>query len=208
MRKWLVGCLGRLLAKIDSKLGNKLIYLKYQINFVRKTINFNKIGISGVIRNDVKIINPQWIEADNNLLIGDRVTLSTWLQDGQDKSFKGVKLKIGKNCRFGDDSHITASNYIDIGDNLLTGKKVLISDNSHGHISYPELEMPPIKRPVVSKGPVIIGKNVWIGENVAILQNVNIGDCCIIGANSVVTDNIPPFCVACGIPARVIKRLK
>lgn len=59
-----------------------------------------------------------------------------------------------------------------------------------------------------SKGDVSIGKNVWIGEKATILPGVTIGEGSIIGANSVVTKNIPPYSIACGIPAKVIKKLK
>ena len=58
-----------------------------------------------------------------------------------------------------------------------------------------------------SKGGIHIEKNVWIGNNVCILSSVNIGKGAIIGANSVVTHDVPPYCVAAGNPARIIKKL-
>lgn len=54
--------------------------------------------------------------------------------------------------------------------------------------------------------PIIIGNDVWIGTNVTILDGVRIGDGAIIGANSVVTKDIAPFCIAGGVPAKVIKK--
>lgn len=56
-----------------------------------------------------------------------------------------------------------------------------------------------------NKGPIYIGNNVWIGDNVTVLTGVTIGDGAAIGAGSVVTRDIPPFAVAVGSPARVIK---
>ena len=56
-----------------------------------------------------------------------------------------------------------------------------------------------------SKGPVNIGKNVWTGTNVCIMPGVSIGNGAIIGANSVVTHDIPEAAVAVGAPARVVK---
>jgi len=57
----------------------------------------------------------------------------------------------------------------------------------------------------ISKGPVYIGNNVWCGDNVTILSGVTIGDGAVIGAGSVVTRDVPPFSVAVGAPAKVIK---
>jgi acetyltransferase-like isoleucine patch superfamily enzyme len=63
----------------------------------------------------------------------------------------------------------------------------------------------PIKRPIISKGPVIIGNNVWIGDKATILSDVKIGDGAIIAANAVVTKDVPAYSMAAGIPAQVIK---
>lgn len=57
----------------------------------------------------------------------------------------------------------------------------------------------------VTKGPIYIGHNVWIGDNVTVLSGTIVGDGAVIGAGSVVTHDIPPFAVAAGVPARVIK---
>ena len=65
--------------------------------------------------------------------------------------------------------------------------------------------MVPNLRSLSSKGPVIIEDNVWIGTKASIMPGVRIGKGAIIAANSVVTHDIPPYCVAAGIPAKVIK---
>ncbi|MCK7499235.1 MAG: hypothetical protein MZW92_58750 [Comamonadaceae bacterium] len=67
--------------------------------------------------------------------------------------------------------------------------------------------MPPNLRPVVSKGPVIIEDEVWLGQGVVVLPNVRIGRSSIIGANAVVTHDIPPYSVAAGAPAKVIRTI-
>ena len=66
----------------------------------------------------------------------------------------------------------------------------------------------PVEREIYSKGAVRIGNNVWIGDKATILPGVTIGDGVIIGANSVVTKNIPDYCVVGGNPAKVIKSIK
>lgn len=117
-------------------------------------------------------------------------------------------LYIGENCQFGDNTHIVALKSVHIGKNVLIASKVFISDTSHGSYSAENGTSPmvtPVKRPLISC-PVRIGDNVWIGENVVILAGVNIGNGCVIGANSVVTKNIEEGTIACGTPARVIKK--
>ncbi|WP_303642797.1 DapH/DapD/GlmU-related protein, partial [uncultured Duncaniella sp.] len=68
-----------------------------------------------------------------------------------------------------------------------------------------ETNIPPASRPLWSKGKVIIEDSVWIGDKATILPNVTLGKGCIIGANSVVTKDIPPYAIACGNPAKVIR---
>ena len=107
---------------------------------------------------------------------------------------------------FGDNNHLTAVNGITIGDNLRTGKNVLISDNSHGDPkNMLQRNLHPNVRPLYSKGEIMIGNNVWIGANSIILKGVTIGARSIIGAGSVVTKDIPADCIAAGNPCHVIK---
>ncbi|WP_339266772.1 DapH/DapD/GlmU-related protein [Paenibacillus sp. FSL R5-0470] len=129
------------------------------------------------------------------------------LGEVNDKTSK--KLILGKNCKIGDHVHIVASEKVIIGDNCLMASKIFISDTNHGDYSNVGIDsgpdIPPDNRPLYTN-PVSIGNNVWIGENVCILLGVNIGDGCIIGANSVVNRDIPSNCIVAGAPARVIKK--
>ena len=59
-----------------------------------------------------------------------------------------------------------------------------------------------------SKGPTRVGDNVWCGANVVITSGVTIGRRSVIGANSVVTTDIPPFSIAAGAPARVLRSIR
>lgn len=115
---------------------------------------------------------------------------------------------IGKNVCLNFRCHIGAINQIIIGDNVLIGSNVLITDHSHGINDDEDIDIAPSKRKLYSKGPVIIEDNVWIGENVSILPNVRIGKNSIIGANSVVLKDVPAFSIVAGNPAKVIKCIK
>ena len=116
-------------------------------------------------------------------------------------------ITIGDNCLIRRGAHITASNKITIGDHLLTGTNVLVTDNSHGATDYSSLVVPPKERVVVSNSPVKIGNNVWLGNNVCVPPNVTIGDGAVVGANSVVTHDIPAYAIVAGIPAKVVKQV-
>jgi acetyltransferase-like isoleucine patch superfamily enzyme len=131
---------------------------------------------------------------------------TAWDRYGSD-SFT-PQIIIGNNVSIGGESHITAINRIEIGNNVLTGRKITITDNSHGKSTSHYICISPALRPLFSEGPVIIGDGVWIGDKVTILPNVHIGKNAIIGANAVVTRDIPANCVAGGIPAKVIKTIK
>lgn len=116
-------------------------------------------------------------------------------------------ISIGEECNIGQYTQITACNKIVIGNGLLTGKFVLISDNSHGGLSEEESLIPPNKRLLKSKGGIIIGNNVWIGDKASILTGVHIGDNVIVAANAVVNKDVPANCIVAGIPARIVKQL-
>ena len=141
----------------------------------------------------------------NNTVFGKNLKLTAWLR--VENMNNPPNISIGDYCNFGDNAHITAIKEIHIGNHVLTGPNVLITDNSHGNSTIDHMDIPPMKRPVVSRGGVKIDDNVWIGANTSIMQNVYIGKGSIIGANSVVTKDIPPYSVAAGIPAKIIKTL-
>jgi acetyltransferase-like isoleucine patch superfamily enzyme len=117
-------------------------------------------------------------------------------------------LEIKDHVSIGEYSHITCANHIEIGNGVLTGRFVLITDNGHGKSDISEMTTPPLSRSIYSKGPVIIGQDVWIGDKATILPNVTIGKGAIIAANAVVTKDIPPYTIVAGCPAKVIRLLK
>ena len=67
--------------------------------------------------------------------------------------------------------------------------------------------MLPLERPLISKGAVVIENNVWVGEGVVIMPGITIGENSIIGANSVVTKDVPKNTVVGGVPAKILKQL-
>ena len=117
------------------------------------------------------------------------------------------QIIIGNNVNIGEYCHITAINKIIIGDGVLTGRWVTITDNSHGAFVEDELKIKPIIRPLYSKGEVVIGNNVWIGDKATILPGVHIGEGAIVAANAIVTKDVPAFSIVASNPGRIIKQL-
>ena len=176
------------------------LYIYIYSAWICKIYGFKSLTFSPNIS---RILHPECMNIGAKSTFGRMAVLTAW--DNHDGRKYTPEIRIGKNCNFGDFIHITAINKIQIGDNLLTGRWVTITDNSHGDTQLENLKTAPIKREWVSKGPVIIGNNVWIGDKATILPGVTIGDGAVIGANSVVTSDIPPYCVAGGNPAKIIK---
>ena len=82
-----------------------------------------------------------------------------------------------------------------------------IGDNAHGGLSWEEAGVAPLDRQLYSKGAIHIGNNVWIGDKATVLGGITIGDNVIVGANSVVTHDVPSNCVVAGIPAKIVRQL-
>ncbi|ARV16860.1 hypothetical protein BTO07_08090 [Polaribacter sp. SA4-12] len=166
---------------------------------------FVVFGKNSIINFPSFFVGEKYISIGKNVSIGKRSCITAW----DKKSIANPSISIGDNTYIGDDCHITAIKKIKIGDNVLFGKKVTITDNSHGNCNnYEELLLPPSRREVSSKGGVIISDRVWLGDKVTVLSGVILGEGVIIGANSVVTKNIPNYSIAAGIPARVIRSYK
>ena len=160
---------------------------------------FSSFGTDSYIYYPAFVLHDlQNISIGSNSSIGKEIQLTSW---------QGGHITIGDDCIIRAYAHITAANSITIGNGLLTGTNVLITDNSHGSFTHEHLSMQPGLRPIVSKGPVVIGNNVWLGNNVCIMPGVTIGDGVVVGANSVVTHDIPAYSMAAGIPAKIIKQL-
>jgi acetyltransferase-like isoleucine patch superfamily enzyme len=117
-------------------------------------------------------------------------------------------LTIGSNVVCGYGVHIAATNCVRIGNDVLVGSRVIITDHNHGvyrGVVQTSPGEPPGDRPLTSDAETIVEDNVWIGDGVAILPGSWIGRGSVIGANSVVNCRIPSYCIAAGTPARPIK---
>jgi lipopolysaccharide O-acetyltransferase len=117
-------------------------------------------------------------------------------------------IQLGNRVKFSNGVHISAIKKIIIGNNVLFGSNVFLSDHNHGGYSgglHTSPLIPPADRILYSEGAVIIEDNVWIGDNVNIVGPVIIGFGAVIAANSVVRKDVPMQTIVAGSPARIIK---
>lgn len=151
---------------------------------------------------------PYFIRGKSHIQFGSNLTTGIGLRiDADPAQQQDYCITLGNNVQLNDYVHIAAIDSVEIQDNVLIASKVFISDHNHGSYSgdtHSDPKIAPIDRPLYSK-PVTIERNAWIGEFVSILPGVTIGEGSIIGSNSVVSKSVPPFSIAAGVPAKVIK---
>lgn len=155
-----------------------------------------------------KFRDLNFIKIGKNFYVGNNCKVLTWKKyNGEETGFT-PKLCIGSDVTINDNCFISCMNRIEIGDGCLFGDNVFITDNFHGNSTSSEINIPPKRRKLITKGEVVLGKNIWCGCNVSIMPGVKIGDNVIIGANSVVTHSFEDNVVIAGVPAKVIKKIK
>lgn len=147
------------------------------------------------------IFNERYISIGNDTLIGPGVALSAGMVPGQECLTSPV-VSIGDRCLIGKGSGIVGHFSIIIGNDVWTGHHVYITDQNHG---YTDISLP-ISQQSQPERPVTIGDGSWLGHGSIVLPGVTIGEHVVVGANSVVTHDIPSYSVAVGSPARVIRR--
>lgn len=142
------------------------------------------------------------LKGKSNIVLDDGVTVRPYAQIWSG----GGTVRIGRGSEIGERCRIPIANSLEIGEKVLLSPNVYITDCDH---EYRNIDVPVIEQGIVQKGQAVsIGDGSYIGINTVIVGNVKIGKHCVIGANSVVTKDVPDYSVAVGIPARVIKNIK
>lgn len=184
--------------QIGSRVKRRLFSIWIEQEFLSCGKNFR-------VTPSIRLIGAEFISIGDDFSSGEMLRLECW--DKYLDSTYSPQLTIGNNVILNNNNHIGCINKVVIGNDVLLGSNILITDHQHGFVDDRDLNLSPSLRPLYSAGPIVIEDQVWIGDNVSILPNVVIGKGAIIGANSVVTKNIPGGCVAGGTPAKVIRYL-
>ena len=144
---------------------------------------------------EVSLSHLDNVHISNNVFIHAGLTL---------RILGDCRLYVGENTYIGSHSHISGiQGSIIIGKQVMIANSVLISTAAH---KYEDVTKPVKDQEYESRGDTIIGEGCWIGEGSCILPGVRVGQNSVVGANSVVTRDIPPFSVAVGNPARVVRQ--
>jgi len=160
---------------------------------------YKKWSLTSWIKRPIKI-TPSCIVVDSNVLIYDGARIQGIRKWNDSLYNPRIEIKSGVIIQQG--VHITCAELVLIGEKTSIGAWVTITDINH---KYKDVNLPIDAQDIEVKS-VVIGKNCKIYNGVVILPGVRIGEHVIIGANSVVTTDIPSFSVAVGAPARVVKQ--
>lgn len=159
------------------------------------------LGSRSVLGKSMQINNPRAVAIRSRVTISDQFILADLCPNQREVP----KISIGDGCIILYRFQCNAAQSVRIGRNVLIASNVLITDSDH--------VIEPGGVPVTRNGrfvtrPVFIDDNCWIGQNAVVLKGVTIGRESIVGANSVVTHDVPSRSVVAGNPARVIKKLE
>ena len=166
------------------------MFISHPILFFKYSIRKRSRGF--FVKGTASKLHTRQLVVDTNVRFGD---------DTRIDFYSGGKLLVGKNCYFGNRNSFLVGADITIGYRVLMASNILIA--SEDHIALPETEN--VYDKLIQK-PVEIGDRCWIGEKVCIMPGVKIGKYSVIGAASVVTKSVPPYSIAVGNPAKVIKK--
>jgi acetyltransferase-like isoleucine patch superfamily enzyme len=175
-----------------------------RVNSAMLARNFNVRGLT--VEPPYSVNGSRFINMGENFSAGPGLWLEA-IYRYSERSFQ-PRIVIGANVSLSHNVHIAATNYVEIGADVLVGSRVFITDHNHGSYGGTQpsnpLE-PPSKRPLESDQRTVIGDRVWLGDGVVVAPGATIGDGAVIGANSVVVGSIPGNSVAAGAPAKVLR---
>ena len=189
----------------DDPLGVfKRAATKLNTTWLKRTYPFAKFGRQVSIHYSCEIYRggSPYIELEDEVYLAPDV----WLNVVFGSESADPKIVLGRGCRIGRRSTISARNSIELEDDVLLAPSVLIMDHNH---QYSDPDAPIHAQGVTDGGRIVIERNCWLGHGSVISCSkgeLSLGRNSVIGANCVVTKSFPPFSVIAGNPARLVKR--
>lgn len=158
---------------------------------------FHSFGRGSRILLPFRTGNPDLISIGKGVIIGP----GSWLMSPQ-RSHPAPVIELHDRARINQTS-ITAVQSVVIEEGVDIARGCYITDHSHG---FDDPDTFIRDQPLVRIAPVRICRGAWLGQNVVVLPGVTIGENAVVGANSVVREDVPPRAVVAGVPARVIRQ--
>jgi acetyltransferase-like isoleucine patch superfamily enzyme len=116
-----------------------------------------------------------------------------------------ARVEIGRGCFLNRGVMLAAMERIEIGDHVMFANGCFVGDADH---RFDDPDVPVTWQGFSTQGPVRIGANCWFGVNCVVTSGVSIGERCVVGANSVVIEDLPRGVIAAGVPAKVIREIE
>ncbi len=157
------------------------------------------LGQNSVLSHAEQLLNPRYIYIGERVLLAHDARLDA-IREYAGQPYGG-EIHIGNDTIIQPRAHIAAAAKLLVGKHVLIASNVYITDHDHG---FAQLDISVARQPL-AVAPTRIEDFVWLGENVVVLKGVVIGHHAIVGANSVVTRDVPPNVIAGGVPTRVIR---
>lgn len=165
---------------------------------------FYHLGWRVAFGKNIQVVNARSIHLGDRVSIDSDCSLAVFDQYRDEKyHHKKPVIKISGNVGLGRGTLVYAVKKVHIRKNVMVGPYCFIADYDH---QYSDVGKPIVDQPLSNVYPVIIEEGAWIGAHVTISSGVRIGKNSVVGANSVVTKDVPDYSVAVGVPARVIKK--
>ncbi|HVW95311.1 MAG TPA: acyltransferase [Mucilaginibacter sp.] len=139
------------------------------------------------------------VNAKGKIIIGNHCSIRSSIRTTQLSAGPRATIQIGDNCFINSGTIITARKSITIGNNCHIGNEVMMMDDDFHVVGE--------QNATSAKESIVIGDKVWIAARATILQGVTIGEGAVIAAGAVVTKDIPPFVLAGGVPAKIIRKI-
>jgi acetyltransferase-like isoleucine patch superfamily enzyme len=186
-----LGISGPALGRITQRIGSKAFSL-----FIAK--GFRNWGSESVAVRPFRVNGERWISVGSGVYFG----AGCWLNATPAGNGSEPVLIIGDGCNFTGDCVISAALSVKIGDEVLVARNVYVADHDHAFL---DVNRAVLRQGIGNEAAVIIGDGAWLGHNAVVTSGVRIGRGAVIGANAVVTADVPDYCLAVGVPARVVK---
>lgn len=178
---------------------------------------FGKIGRNVTFGRNITIRHPHKIKIGDNCIVDENCVLDAKGEDirgiemgnncvlsrNNILSCKGGYIKLGDGTNIAQNSLVHSEKAVELGRNTLVASYVYFVGG--GNHDFSRTDVPVIQQPSLSRGGIFIDDNCWFGAGVIVLDGSKIGRDCVIAAGAIVNSDLPPFSVAVGTPAKVLR---